>query len=98
MGGGFQNAGCYAPAGVGHNWLAISGGDTSAFFVTSDGITWAPANKSLYFGRHHVAGVAGSKTVADRIYAFVSTSNTGGAGNGVLIRGAYSASTGLITW
>src|SRR5215216_3108169 len=97
-GGGFQNCGTYAPAGVGHDWLCMSGGDTSAFFISSDGITYRPCNRGLYFGRHHASGIAGSRTVANRIYVTVSTSNSGGAGNGVLLRGAYSASTGLITW
>lgn len=101
MGGGFQNAGAFAPSGVGHDWYAVAGADVAGFHVTEDGVNWRKSNKGIvpWFGNHRVAAVEGSRTVANRLWAFVATSATGiGSPGGRLIRGTYDPITKVITW
>src|SRR5829696_1463317 len=99
LGGGYQNCGCIRPVGVGHDWYAVSGCDVAGYIATADGINWKMANKNLYFGYHHVAAVIGSAMVANRVWGFSSRINDGtGANSGQLLRGTYSATTGLIDW
>ncbi len=101
FGGGYQNTGCIAPAGVGHHWYAVAGCDVGGTIVTGDGINWRPSNSGINAAdanRHHAAAVTGSATVADRLYYLCSTLNTGGSGNGVVMQGTYSNTTGFVSW
>lgn len=99
FGGGFQNAGCFAPAGVGHQWLSITGGDVGGFAVTSDSAIWRPANTNLLNrNKQRVSCVEGSRTTANRIYAFTSSNDGLGTSAGFFLRGTFNLTTGLIDW
>jgi hypothetical protein len=99
MGGVFQNAGCFAPPAVGHQWYAASGADVAGFSITNDGTTWRPANNGTYVGRHRVAALEGSRTVANRLWAFTSRTADGTGGTaGPVRKGTYDPATGYALW
>src|SRR5262245_10408171 len=100
MGAGFENCGCFAPPGVGHQWYAAIGGDVMGTHVTNDGIDWRPCNKGIKFGTHRIAAIIGSQTVANRLYCFTSTQGDGVGGSpaGTIRQGTYNPTTGLIAW
>jgi hypothetical protein len=105
VGGGFQNAGCFAPTGIGHQWVAISGGDVGGFAVTTDGLRWTPANTNLnHRNKMRVSCVEGSRTTPNRIYGYTSSNDGLGANAGFLLRGSFDpagsfdAATGYINW
>jgi hypothetical protein len=101
-GGGFQNVGCYAPPGVGHDWYAAAHGDVFGTHITNDGINWRPSNKGIG-GPHHAirnlrgSAIEGSQTVANRLWAWCGQTQDG-QGGGNLVKGTYSTSTGLVSW
>ena len=101
-GGGFQDTGCFAPPGVGHDWYAAAHGDVFGTHISNDGITWRPSNKGIG-GPHHAirtlrgSAIEGSQTVANRLWAWCGQSPDGDSG-GNLVKGTYSTSTGLVSW
>jgi hypothetical protein len=101
-GGGYMNACCYAPLGVGHQWLAAYYGDVFGPGVTVDGLTWKPCNNGIgapFVARHthRGAGIEGSQTVANRLWGW-SSQDGDGTNGGTLLRGTFSAATGLVSW
>lgn len=102
VGGGFQNVGCFAPLGVGHNWYAAAYGDVFGTHISTDGITWRPSNKGIGGPHDSIrtlrgSSIEGSATVANRLWGW-SGQTPDGTGGGNLIRGTYDTASGFVTW